>query len=236
MARRPRRNIKSRPVRRRVHSRKSSTRSIVRQMTVPRSVGTSYGSHLYPSRFISKMRWNKSYQIAAGTQDIAQIFHFNLAGMFDPEVTAAPALQPYGFDQLKSYYSHYQVLGAKVTVSFTLASGNNMVVGLGMHRDTTTTTYSNRDTFMNLPSCRYKLVTTQRPTATVTRFYSKKKVYGHTKDEDLTAAPTANPTEGFYANAYLNNLAPGGAQGVVDMVVTITYIGLWTERASIGAS
>lgn len=236
MPRRVRQNIKRVSRKKKTYPRRSSTKSISRQLSVPRSIGTSYGNHLYPAKFISKMHWNKSYIISAGTTDVANITHFNLAGLFDPEVAVSASLQPYGFDQLASYYSHYQVLGAKISVTFNLSAGNSMVCGVGLHRDTTTTTYAGRDQFMNLPSCKSRILTTQSPTRRITRYYSKKKVFGNTKNDELTAAPTTNPTEGYYGNVYLVNLAPGGAQGNVEMVVSIDYIGLWTERANIGVS
>lgn len=194
-------------------------------------IGYSSGMNLFPDRFVSKMRWNKTYTVAAGTSDIATIQHFLLNALYDPEVAVSAALQPHGFDQLVSYYSHYLVKGAKVTVTFNLQSGNNMVVGVGTARDTITTNYSSRDVFMNQPESRYKIITTQNPTAKVVHYFSKNRVFGKGRNEALIGGATSNPTEGFYAHTYAVNNAPGGAQGVIEMAIQIDYIAEWSERA-----
>lgn len=194
-------------------------------------VGYSSGFNLFPKTFISKMRWSKTYVIAAGTSDIANIQHFRLNGMYDPEVSVAAALQPMYFDQLVSYYSHYMVKGAKITVTYTLKSGNNMIVGVGTARDTVVTNYASRDVFISQPESRYRILTTQNPTARVSHTFSKNKIFGKGSRDSLYGAALTDPTEQFYAHTYQNNSSPGGTQGVVDMVVQIDYISEWTERA-----
>lgn len=200
-------------------------------------VGYSSGLNFLPPKFIAKMRWNKSFTLAAGTSDIATIAAFRMAGLWDPEFNSGASLQPYGFDQLATYYSHYLVLGSKATVKFVHTSGNPMVVGCITTRDTNQSEFAQADSFMNDPQSRFKIISNERPHATVTATYSKNKIFGTASDTELTSVPSGDPVnEQYYLSTYVNNVGPVQTQASVVMVVSIDYTVLWTERAAMAKS
>lgn len=200
--------------------------------TAVAKVGFSSGYNLLPPKFIAKMRWNKSYQVTAGTTDIIQWFDYNLMGLYDPEVAVSSALQPNGFDQLMTEYSHYRVLGAKIRVEFWLTAGNNTIVGINTSRDSSHTDISSRDEFIVDPQTRYRIVGNDKPRASVMGYYSYKKVFDtQVTTGNAAGTATTNPNEAYIASVGLVNLAPGATQAGVDMIVTIDYIAEFSERA-----
>lgn len=200
-------------------------------------IGYSSGLNFLPDKFIAKMKWNKSFILGAGTTDVATIQHFSLTGLFDPEVAVGTSLQPYGFDQLMTYYAHYMVLGAKAKIRFIHKAGNPMTVGAISSADTVTSKYSARDDFINDPQARYAIVHNEKSEASVSPpGYSKRRVFGVTKDEELTGNASANPSENYYVSTYLINSGPGDSQASCVMVVEIEYTALFSERVILSKS
>lgn len=63
---------------------------------------------------------------------------FTANGLFDPNITGG-ALSPAGFASLMTFYNHYLVRRARISVIFTNNSTNPTVVGIGMSGDTSGT-------------------------------------------------------------------------------------------------
>lgn len=219
-----RKTFRRRKVKRKVKKAPQASTAIAR-------IGYSSGLNFLPDKFISKMKWNKSYAIAAGTTDVANIKQFVLTGLFDPEVAVATALQPYGFDQLMTYYAHYMVLTAKPKITFVHKAGNPTLVGAIVTAGTSTTNWSSVDDFINDPQSNYRLIHNESPSTTIRpQSYSKSRVFGKTKDAVLTGTVLSNSAEAYYLNTYHINAAPGDTQSALVMLVEIEYTAIFTER------
>lgn len=220
------------PLRKRKFDKKRPRRKATgNNSTAVSKVGYSSGYNLLPPKFVAKMRWCKAYNVPAGTADIINWFHFNMNGLYDPEVAVSAALQPNGFDQLMTEYSHYIVKGAKITVQFVHSAGNAEIVGVNTHRDVSTANLAGRDQFIVDPQTNYKVVSNDKPSATAIGYYSKKKVFdAATTTETLMGTITTNPTEQYIGSVGVVNMGPGLTQAAIDMIVTIDYIAEFSER------
>lgn len=198
-------------------------------------VGYSSGLNFLPERFVAKLKWNKTFNLAANPTDVAQMLSFRLTSLFDPESAAAPSLQPYGFDQLMTNYAHYKVLSARTKVRFIHKAGNPMICGCITTADETKTHIgsADRDQFINDPQSRYKFLHNEYASTTVRNYYSKNRIYGKTNDQNLTATSITNPLENYFLQTYLMNAGPGDTQAAIVMIVEIEYTAEFTERLTI---
>lgn len=201
-------------------------------------VGFSSGLNFLPDKFISKLKWNKTYNLGANPTDIAQMLSFRLTSLYDPESAVASSLQPYGFDQLMTNYAHYKVLSAKTKVRFIHKAGNPMIVGCITTPDESKTYIgsSDRDQFINDPQSRYQFLHNDYASCSITNYYSKNRTFGKTNDQNLTANSVSNPAENFFLQTYLCNAGPGDTQASIVMIVEIEYVAEFTERLTIAKS
>lgn len=224
MPRRFRRKVQKKKVRKRRKAPQAS-------LSVAR-IGYSSGNNFLPERFVAKMKWNKSFAISAGTSDIANIQSFLLTGMFDPEVAVSSAIQPRGFDQLGTYYSHYLVKSAKVKLTYIHKAGNPTICGGLITRNGSSTAWSFRDYFLNAPESRYKILANSTDRGVVNLpHYNKNTIYGNAQNSNLIGTPSTNPSEAFYLHTYNINAAPGDSQASLFLLVEIDYVAEWSERA-----
>lgn len=201
-------------------------------------IGYSSGLNFLPDKFIAKLKWNKTYNLAANPTDVAQMLSFRLTSLFDPESAVASSLQPYSFDQLMTNYAHYKVLSARSKVRFIHKAGNPMIVGCITTPDETKTHIgsSSRDDFINDPQSRYQFLHNDYASCTVRNYYSKSRTYGKTNDQQLTGTALTNPAENWFLQTYLMNAGPGDTQAAIVMIVEIEYTAEFTERLTIAKS
>lgn len=111
--RRARRRRKPRRTRRRTGRRRRSTRR-----RIPTAI--SYSK-------LVKLKWQDS-RVVTTTSGTPWHYKFNLAGLFDPNLTGVGG-SAYGFSRWMNFYNYYQVVGVKVKLSFTAVSTVENLVG-----------------------------------------------------------------------------------------------------------
>lgn len=207
--------------------------------TAVAKIGFSSGLNFLPDKFVARLKWNKTFNLGAGTTDVGQFQSFVLTSLNDPEDAVSSSLQPYGYDQLMTYYQHNIVLRAKPTVRFVHKSGNPMIAGVVLDSDLDKLNLGsgNRDEFINDPQSRYRILHNEHAIATIKGpVYSKRKVYGTNRDHDLTCPNNTDPVEKYFLHTYLCNLGPGDTQASIVMTVEIEFTALFTERRVIAKS
>lgn len=97
---------------------------------------TGNPSPSYPigKTFKFKTRYASTFSLDAGVGGIPISRTYSLNGLYDPDITGS-GHQPIGFDQLMPLYDHYQVIGARATVTFSNTAAEATQVMLTL-RDT----------------------------------------------------------------------------------------------------
>ena len=165
--------------------------------------------------------------------------------MYDPDQTSVTGTQPLGFDEWSVFYKHYNVIGSKITAKF-MPTSSSGTVGAGIVGIILTDSVASLPqpiTIMEQNNSKYRIMgganATSRAT-TITGFYSPKKFFG-IKDigdnRDLLGAPMdQNPPEEAYFSVYSAALTAGSDPSPVQVIVTIEYTCMYTERKTLTAS
>jgi len=81
---------------------------------------------VFPARIKKLLRYSTSSALSA-VSGVVQTYVFRANSLFDPDATGT-GHQPMGFDQLMTWYNHYCVVAAKITVTFKAESGETGTV------------------------------------------------------------------------------------------------------------
>lgn len=158
-------------------------------------------------------------------------------GMFDPYYPIG-GHQPKFFDQLMAVYSHYNVVGSKISVRLASTQSNNCAWGVCR---TPTENQMNNQTLTYLLENRYqknaRYLSWSNNSATalnnkpLTASYSQKKIFGanSAQKDDLTGNITANPVEKQFFEIWCAPVQGDTSVKTLDFVITIDYIALFTE-------
>lgn len=158
-------------------------------------------------------------------------------GMFDPYFPIG-GHQPKGFDQWMAVYSHYNVVGSKISVKLASSTSNN--VAWGVCRTPTSGTMNNHSLTYLLENRYQKNVryiswnnntNMNLNNKALTASYSQKKVFGGNSAQkgDLTGSIEANPTERQYFEIWVAPIQGDTGIKTLDFIITIDYIALFTE-------
>lgn len=204
---------------------KPPTSTVARQ-----KVTFSSGKHILAEKFIGKLPYSDTVVLAAGTSDIPNYHVFRWTSINDPDYTGVGHQARFN-DELSPFYAHYRVIGAKAKITFSLINpaGGAMIVGLRNSAGTANQP-GNQVELIERPDVNHIIINAERPSATLTKYYSAKKVFGAGKIADLTSVFNSNPSEEYYLNLHSCNMWPAGAPQQVSATVQLTYIVLCTER------
>lgn len=186
------------------------------------NVGYSSGISLWPKRYKARLRYKETVTLGAVTTDVFNGTNWSFTSIYDP-YTSGIGGNPKGYTDLAANYRHYIVDKCHMIVEFNLVGAGQMLVCLTKNEDTTLTNLTVRDDRLNDERTQYRILNTYSPIARLSATYDKKKVYGTVKDDELTAAFTANPVEQYYGIVGTINHQPGAAQTSVVTTVTLIY-------------
>ncbi len=189
------------------------------------------------------MRYVQTFHLNAGL-GVADYKQFRASSIFDPEhVISAFGHQPMGHDQWSSFYNHYRVMKATISVNFIAegygsAAGADRSIGgvLLMADDITPPT--NPERLMEQSLCRWATVgpSTSGKYPVVTNVYNPKTLFGlkDATDDDLLEAnfgtnPSRDPKFVVWSAPVVSSGATPGNADPVDCVVTIQYHCLLTN-------
>lgn len=223
-------------------------RAIIRKRTKPnvnkryppsviRNVGTrqsfpSRTTQTMPTTWITTHRYIECFTLdpPAG---VAGVYVFSANGLYDPNVTGS-GHQPMGFDQMSTFYNHYEVIGAKIKFTPHCA-GEGAGFNFGIRVDDSGTPVSFDYTAMlEQPNNVWKSwpgpYLQPKGGFDVYQSYSSKKFFGDKAgDRETWGDAASNPTDQAFFLCYLSPLTGLQNIGAVPCTVCIEYITKWHE-------
>lgn len=172
-----------------------------------------------------------------GTTSSLEQYTFGLNNLYDPNVTGA-GHQPYGFDQMCTFFKHYCVVGAKITVNFMLSSGFNedAFVAIVHDADSTfdysTSVIAGTQHIIEAKRGPYGFLTTTNDKKQLSLNWSLRKNEGVSKPAqaiDWAGDSSSAPIQQALAHVVIGPALDGTSIGTVKCQVQIDYLTLWTD-------
>lgn len=156
-------------------------------------------------------------------------------GCFDPNVDLG-GHQPYGWDQWAPYFTHYVVVGSKMTCYFT--SDGTVNGTCGVYLDDNDDAPDNVGHMIESRRGSFSIITNQRVSAKARSTYSPKKFYNIRNIKDnidrLGAQTTTDPADKAFFCVWFE--AEQGATATVNFVVVIDYIVEFSQPITVAQS
>lgn len=192
----------------------------------------------FPNTKMVKLRYVDELRVSTTLgSSLSKSLPYVANGLFDPYHPIG-GHQPKGFDQWMAVYSHYNVVGSKITVKLASSTSNNCAWGVCR---TPTSSQMNGHALTYLLENRYQKnvryisfnnnTNVNMNNKPLTASYSQKKVFGANSAQkgDLTGSIEANPVEGQYYEIWVAPIQGDTGLKTLDFVITIDYIALFTE-------
>lgn len=232
----PRRSVKGKPKNSYRRRRYTTRRKRLPQVT---SSMMSLGRFGFPKKIMCTHEYS-DIVIMTNTAGSLATFQFSANGMFDPNITST-GHQPMFFDQLSALYLHYNVIGSKITFTFTSPTGGTTTTTntyCGAYIDDDTASLSNINALLEQDPYPPKIIVpgvTQKQVKTLK--WSAKKTFGGSvlSDSELQGTASANPTEQSYYTMWTYPV-DGSSTVSTYATVKITYIAIWSELRPITTS
>jgi len=170
---------------------------------------------------------------------------FRCNSIFDPNQSGA-GHQPMGHDEYARFYKRYVVVGSKITVRFVGATVSGSTVDPNAITNVGITTIDDTGSNILLPSefmennrTTYGVIQPQRPSHTITKYFSAKEFFGvknAVDDDTLFAGFGQNPQNGALWQLKFWPDQAGASDRRVSINVMIQYICVLRERQPIGGS
>lgn len=196
----PRKSVKSLSFKKRRRPSRKKIQSLFRRR-VPRPLTYSNNIGLGKSRKVALTYYE---QVGlTSTSGIVSTHTFNLASLFDPDVTGV-GHQPFGLDQFANYYRQYYVTSALISVKWTQIASNNIPHKCFVMLDKDNSVTTNLDTRMERSkgaSTKTLLVNTNNSQVTKLRYSARRfhSIKNDADDHQIKALLTASPTLPAYA-------------------------------------
>lgn len=190
-----------------------------------------------PNKFATKLRYVGQTTLNPGVAGIAGVHVINAIGLYDPDITGV-GHQPRGFDQIMAMYDHYQVIGSKITVSFTQQYGNTynpMYVGIALKDDSTPYTDANdylegRNLVSTVMPAHY--VNNPATIRTLSKTFSLRKFLSVTKamsSNQYRGTSGTNPNDSAYFHIFGAPVNSGADEPSFVINFRIDFIAVFTE-------
>jgi len=180
----------------------------------------------FPVRLRSKVRYSEQVQITT-TGGVVTQYLFSANGAHDPNITGT-GHQPYGWDQWKAIYNHYEVVSSTITMSITTPFNGS--AGIAMNDDTSFSQAYN--TVAEEKGTNIIQVGANSTNAHVRNYYNRNYFKGK---QNLDAATDSNPTEQVYYGCFVRGETASTTQSAYALV-SIEYIVDFSELVNFGGS
>lgn len=211
-----------------------------RNYTLQRYRGVSALSTPLPDRIKTTLKYIDRFTLNPSAGGIMDTIIFRANSLYDPNagVTGTNA-QPRGFDEFMSLYDRYQVLGAKIVVTFANRDNNHAnIVSLSL-RSSVSTPASIRD-YMESGNSKWKMLTPEngsRGSSTLAMKVNPNKYLNETRYSDnVKGTVGTNPDTICYWHLGCEPANTGTDTDPVDCVVEIHYIAEFTQPTNLSGS
>lgn len=195
-----------------------------------------------PKQRTIKMRYSGLGTLVNPADGTIVLKQFRANGIFDPDYTGT-GHQPMGYDQWKSYYNHYVVLGSRISVRIIPSqdsAGYSAAVGMYLS-DNFTLPYTEYTAFIEANKGSYTICNGASTNIKALHTnYSAKKFFNVTDVKDnldrLGSAQNADPTEAAVYNLWYQAADLSTGPTNLQYIVTIDYIVSWSEPQDLAQS
>ncbi len=188
-----------------------------------------------PNRKLVKLRYVDWITLnPTVTADTIVYKEFRANSAFDPDYTGA-GHQPLGFDQWMTFYDHFNVVGSKITCTWTPSDVNTHV---GVYLDDDTTAVTSLRNVLEQKGATYRSnLSTGDKAITTTKTFSAKKFLGPSMAlmDSNTGSASANPSEDAIFKVFAGTFETADP-GAMVVQIQIDYIMLLTERKTLAES
>jgi hypothetical protein len=183
--------------------------------------------------------------ISTGAAGTTGVHAFATNSLYDPDQTGT-GHQPLGFDDLKIFFDHYVVVGARIRVRFSAAGAtanntSNVLCGIMLTDDLTSAT--DPRVFLEQPfgvSTELAMTLSHKPFQELRHHWTAKEWYnlGDPMDNfnNIGALYSANPSEMAYFTVWVADHYSGDSTRSVRFTVEIDYDAVLLEPAEVGLS
>lgn len=188
----------------------------------------------YAKSQVVSLHYTDLINVDAGASGVIGDYVFSCNGLFDPDSTGG-GHQPYGFDQIAAQYGKYVVKSSRIKVWCWNDAASDPVILMVQVRPTSTTQDGNAPAYQGEQPGIVKTVLSPKGADDLkflTHSYNAASFHGVkdvTDNTDLTAAVTANPTEGAFYHVMVGSLIPASNLGPKYMLVDIEYVAEFKE-------
>lgn len=210
---------------RRRSGRKYKKRSSV--LVVPRHLAP------FPPRTITTLKYSELASIGSTSGSIGY-YTYRANGCYDPNATGGGA-QPMGFDQMMTWYNHFQVIKSHIRVEVIPATSSSTGVTLVLiHDDNSANTYGLNGAIETKGSKHVILGPGYDYTKKLTMGYNQKKVFGASRS-NLIGSASADPTE-TQNWTLIHGVNDGVSTATTYFRVTIWYTVMFFELKDVARS
>lgn len=193
-----------------------------------------------PMSKFARLRYTEAIVLDPGVGGLVSKYHFRANSLYDPN-SAGTGHQPMTFDQIATFYNHYVVTGAKMTLKAYSTDPTTAVPNiLGIMLNDDNTTPAEFSEVIEQRKCRYTIVSPAQKVATLTSTFSAKKFFNVSDIKDnydrLGASVDTNPTEGAFFTIFALPMNSSTDTAAFNVLVTIDYIAHFSEPKDIQAS
>jgi len=188
-----------------------------------RSLGSISSRDLMPNVFATSLHYRESILLSSTAMLPTAFNNFSMNSLFDPNRTGT-GHQPYGFDQLSTFYNRYYVTGSKMTVTFSCQTKDNdttvtgpILIGVTGRNESTFAT-QNADNWAEYPNADTQLLSTDTTSRKLVTTFSP-QMLGYTKsDRSNIASISTNPGREWFGAPWIFNT---GSTAVTDTIAHV---------------
>lgn len=202
---------------------------------VSRNPGTRIQAPLgLPQKIYFKHKYAENLVLQMPSGVPAQ-YRFSCNSLYDPNSTGT-GHQPYYFDEMANLYNQYQVLGSKITVSFSkLANSPNVPISACIFVEDDTSAPTDIQTNLELGR-KVVMIGADLGVQKLENTWSAKRSFpGPQGRESLCGNNMSNPTEQMFYYITANSI-DGTSTATLYVTVEIEYFTCWFEKKTVAGS
>lgn len=199
--------------------------------------GNSFLKAPLPNKLATKFRYCGQAVLDPGTAGTAAVHVINAMGLYDLDYTGV-GHQPRGFDELMAMYDHYQVVGAKITVSFAQEYGSNYPpFYIGIALKDTNASYSDPNDYLEGRNIVSRVMPANATNASsrvmnLTKCFSLRKFLSVTKplsSNQYRGGHVTNPSDSAYFHIFCAPVNSGSDEASITVAFRVEYLTVMTE-------
>lgn len=208
--------------------RKKGKRHRKKKAYIPRGIMPS-------NKKIIKLKYSDDWTLLPSTTNIPYKAFFSACSLYDPDRSAG-GHQPKYFDQMSQYYNHYTVLSAKISIRCINTPSVPMMVFVTKTDSTNPGALGTKNQLLEADNTSYIYLSNDTNDKTLRSSYTKKKTWGQSATDKLTASVTTSPSDEIFWQVAAINTKADQAPEHIPIIVNIEYVALFTERTQLDIS